>query len=154
MLGSNSRFFYSSTEDLGKTKDIMVNFLINHNTKNSVIDVYIEAFDYFTNYPYKFDGATILKDVKVVPNLDIFAMLHDYIYVFFNTSVNIKDKTKSDFIYSKEMERCGLPTSVSWFRFSLLILTHFIFTPYELIRGKRMSNKQRSDFKKLNNKFK
>lgn len=153
MLGSESDFFYSNNEELDIKKNLMIEFLKNHKTSDEVVGIYKDAFDYFIKNPENFDGATILKDVKVVPNLDIFAMLHDYLYIYLNVSVNWKYKFIADKIYAEEMERCGLPWEVTWVRFSLLLLTHLLFTPYEYLRGKRMNNIQKFYFIKLYSKF-
>lgn len=154
MLGSESRFFFSDEDTLEKTREVMVNFLKLHKTNPEVINIYIKAYNYFIKNPSRFDGATILKDVKIIPGLDIWAMLHDYMYINFNVAVNWKYKFISDKIYSEEMERIGLSWEVTWVRFGLLLITHLLFTPYEIIRGKRMNNTNKFNFLKIYSFFK
>jgi hypothetical protein len=68
--------------------------------------------------------ATIVKDLKVYLTL-IFMMLHDYLYVKYNVSVNVKYKWYADLIYAKEMERMG--SASTWSRFIGLTLFGGLF---------------------------
>jgi len=150
MLGSESNFFSSDKETLDYIKGEMVHFLKLHKTKTSVIDLYVEAYEFFIEHPKKFDGATVLKDVEIIPNLDIWAMIHDYMYIKFNVAVSWRLKYYADIIYTLEMERMGISYSTTWVRFVLLLLiSHLLFTPYELIKGKRITKQQRIDFNKI-----
>lgn len=153
MLGSKSDFFFSPKEKLEKTKKVMIDHLLLHNTSDDIINIYLDAYDYFITNPSQYDGTTILKDIEVIPDLDIWAMLHDYLYVRFNVSVNFKQKYYSDIIFTKELERMGHSWEVSWIRFGLLTLSGIFFTPYQFIKGKRMSKEQRKDFKNICNLF-
>lgn len=154
MLGSESDFFKSNEETLLSVKSFMIIFLNKHKTDYDVIKFYEEAFDYFVENPDDFDGTTILKDVKIIPNLDIFAMIHDYMYVKFNVSVNLKYKFICDKIFSLEIERCGLPWEISWVRFGLLTLSTIVFTPFKYLTGVRMNGDNKKEFVKTIKKFK
>jgi len=153
MLGSKSDFFKSNEETLVSVKNFMIVFLNKHKTNKDVIKFYEEAFDYFVEYPDDFDGTTILKDIKVIPNLDIFAMIHDYMYIKFNVSVNLKYKFICDKIFSLEIERCGLPWEISWVRFGLLTLSTIVFTPFKYLTGVRMDDKQKIELSEIIKSF-
>jgi hypothetical protein len=149
MLGSENKFFYSDVDRLIKTKKLMVDHLKIHNTDKKMIDLYELAYDYFVLNPEKYDGATVLKDMLIIPGLDMWAMLHDYIYIMFNVAVSWKYKFYADKMYAEEMERMGHSWEVTWVRFGLLMITHLLFTPYELIRGKIMNSNQRYLFSEI-----
>jgi len=154
MLGSKSDFFHSDEDILIKTRNFMIYFLKMHKTKKGVINLYLEAYEYFILNPNEFDGATLSKDIKVIPNLDIWAMLHDYLYIKYNIAVNWKLKYYGDVIYALEMERLGISYGTTWGRFILLVLSQIIFTPYQLLKGKRMDSEQKSGFMNIIKKFK
>lgn len=149
MLGSKSDFFFSSEEVLKKTKKDMLNYLELHNTNEETIKLYLDSYNFFIKNPTKFDGATILKDVEVIPNLDIWAMIHDYMYIHYKAAANFKYKYYSDYIFSKELERTGQSWEVSWVRFGLLTLSGILFTPYTYLSGKRMSDENKADIYNL-----
>lgn len=155
MFGSKSDFFKQDTETLFKKRRGLENILRDIWERNDeVVKFYLEAYDYFVLNPDDFDGATIIKDVKVIKGLDIWAMIHDYLYIKYNVAVSWKYKYLADLIYAKEMEIMGQSAFVSWGRFGLLIIFgHLIFTPIELIKGKRMNEKQRNIVMDLYNKF-
>lgn len=153
MLGSKSEFFFSDEQILRDYRKELIRQLEIYGTKKEIITFYMDAYDYFCVNPNEYDGTTILGDVEVIPNLDIWAMLHDYMYIEFNVASNIKFKFYSDKLYAKEMERMGQSWEISWVRFSLLSLSTIFFTPYQLIIGKRMSNKQKKDFLEIYNTF-
>lgn len=88
---------------------------------------YIEAFDFFIDHPDKFDGATIVKDLNDLPNLDLDAMLHDYQYIK-GANKDFVKKWKSDFEYIKNMEKNG--KGIRLFRLFLLTITGILYVPY------------------------
>ena len=49
--------------------------------KMSDISDYLTAFDYFVEHPTEFDGATIVKDLVDIGELDLDAMVHDYCFI-------------------------------------------------------------------------
>lgn len=153
MLGSKSDFFKSNDNTLMSVKIFMVKFLKEHKTSDDIIKLYEDAFNYFIVNPDDFDGTTILKDVKIMPNLDIFAMIHDYMYIKFNVASNLKYKFICDKIFSLEIERCGLPWEISWVRFGLLTLSTLIYTPYRMLSGDNMSDEDKIEFNNLIKKF-
>lgn len=151
MFGSKSDYFNQDSAILKENREHLEEILRDIWDRNeNVIKLYLDAYDYFTLNPKRFDGATIVKDVKIIKDLDIWAMIHDYMYIIYNVSVSWEYKYYSDLIYAKEMEIMGQAAIVSWGRFAgLIFFGHLLFTPYQLLIGKRMSKKQRKDFYKL-----
>lgn len=88
---------------------------------------YKKAFNYFRAFPFKFDGATIVKDLNDLPNLDLDAMLHDYEYLC-GANKSFVRKLNADFDYIRNMEKNGKGIRVV--RFILLTLIGLIFVPY------------------------
>jgi len=78
MLGSKSKFFYQSKYKLKAKKEQLIRVLIDFDIKD--IYKFMDAFDYFCQYPEKFDGATIVKDLETIKGLDAAAMVHDWEY--------------------------------------------------------------------------
>ena len=89
---------------------------------------YLKAYDFFCKYPDKFDGATIVKDLDDIPELDLNAMLHDYRYI---TDFGVIKKFKWDWEYLQGMNKLGKGYRIG--RFFGLILSSVVFTPYKLI---------------------
>ena len=127
MLGSKNNTFYKSKTDLDNLYyDMDVLLRIKGRSDNDVLK-YKRAFNFFRTFPFKFDGATIVKDLNDLPNLDLDAMLHDYEYLCGANKSFIR-KWKSDFHYIRNMEKNGKGIRV--FRLILLTLTGIIFVPY------------------------
>jgi len=89
--------------------------------------LYKKAFLYFRSNPYKFDGATIVKDLNDLPNLDLDAMVHDWQYLTGANKSFVK-KYKADLYYIRNMEKNG--KGIRIVRFLLLTLIGIIFVPY------------------------
>lgn len=132
---SKSKFFEQSREALLEKCQLLELVLKDRNvskkTRNEILDIY----DIFKNYPtiYKFDGATIVKDLNDLPNLDLDAMYHDFQYIFEGANRNFIKKFKSDLKYIKNMEKNGKGIRVT--RFILLTLSGIIFVPYSIIKN-------------------
>lgn len=99
----------------------------------SDISDYLNAFDYFIRHPNKFDGATIVKDLVDIGELDLDAMVHDYDYIH-GANRNFIKKWKADIKYIKNMERNG--KGIRIFRLFLLTIIGIIFVPYCFIKYK------------------
>lgn len=127
MLGSKNNTFYKSNEYLNGLYSNMnlLLFLKGRNEKD--IKDYQNAFQYFQRFPFKFDGATIVKDLNDLPNLDLDAMLHDYEYLK-GANKDFVKKWYCDIRYIKNMEKNGKGIRVV--RFILLSLIGLIFVPY------------------------
>lgn len=118
----------------------------------SEIGIYLKAFDYFTEFPNNYDGATIVKDLCDLPNLDLDAMLHDYQYDFYGSAKSFKTKFYSDWIYAKGQERKGKGSYSSFSRFLGLCVIGIFFVPYSYLKRRNQSNNTKAikeDFKKL-----
>jgi hypothetical protein len=132
MLGSTNTFFNAhSKEELKKLKIEMRELLSIKGRGDVEIREYEIAFDFFDEYPWKYDGATIVKDLVDIRTdkgyLDVDAMLHDYQYVN-GANKSFKLKWRADLKYIKNMEKNGKGTRV--FRMILLTLIGIVFVPY------------------------
>ena len=106
-----------------------------HIKERNISDIsdYLNAFDYFTVHSDKFDGATIVKDLVDIGELDLDAMVHDYDYIN-GANRNFIKKWKADIKYIKNMERNGKGIRV--FRLLLLTIIGIVFVPYCFIKYK------------------
>lgn len=151
MLGSHSHFFTQEKEILEKRRNQIIFFLKDiWNREEHVINFYLKAYDFFCENPDQFDGATIVKDLSIIPNLDIWAMIHDYLYLRYKVSVNIKYKWYADLIYALEMEKMGCAAYSTWTRFTgLTVFAGIFFTPIQYLKGKRMSKEDKLELVEL-----
>lgn len=88
-------------------------------------DLLFKAFDYFSNNPEKFDGATIVKDIHTINGLDLPACRHDYDYIH-NDWFSIKGfvmKFIYDWNYAKNYELFRVSSQTAYFRCILLWLS-------------------------------
>ena len=83
-------------------------------------------------HPSEFDGATIVKDLVDIEELDLDAMVHDYEYIN-GANRNFINKWKADIKYIKNMERNGKGIRV--FRLFLLTIIGIVFVPYCFIKN-------------------
>lgn len=127
MLGSKNNTFYKTRTELDNLYTNMVLLLFLKGRNEEDIKDYQSAFKYFQRFPFKFDGATIVKDLNDLPNLDLDAMLHDYEYLK-GANKNFVKKWYCDIRYIKNMEKNGKGIRVV--RFILLTLIGLIFVPY------------------------
>ncbi len=108
MFGSENYFFKQGKDVLGgKRKQLQFILKEVWDRSDEVTSFYLKAFDFFVENPNEFDGATIVKDLNIMPDLDIQAMIHDYIYITYNVSSDVHYKFKADLIYAHEMEKMG-----------------------------------------------
>jgi hypothetical protein len=143
MLGSKNNFFFQSPIILNaKRKDVEdLLFIKGYNEKQ--IDIYLQAFDYFTVKPKDFDGATGVNDLVDVhgsfghDGLDLDAMLHDWHYLYFKAGSHFTYKKKVDEIFREGIRRKGKGKANAKNRFKgLLILSPFIIFRSRKIYGK------------------
>ncbi len=125
MFFSKDNTFYKSKEELEYLLNDIIKILTIKKNKN--IEQYIIAFNYFVNNPSKFDGATIVKDLVDIGELDLDAMVHDYEYIN-GANRNFIKKWNADIRYIKNMEANGKGIRV--FRFLILTLLGIFFVPY------------------------
>ena len=127
MLWSKNNTFNKSKLDLDNIYSNMSILLHLKGRNEKDIKDYQIAFKYFRTFPFKFDGATIVKDLNDLPNLDLDAMLHDFEYLK-GANKSFSKKYKADIRYIKNMEKNGKGIRVV--RFVLLTLVGIIFVPY------------------------
>ena len=92
---------------------------------------YLIAYDFFCVNTEEFDGATIVKDLNDIPELDLNAMLHDYRYI---TDFGAIKKFKWDWEYLQGMNKLGKGYRAG--RYIGLLISSIFFTPFKLIKGK------------------
>lgn len=127
MFGSKNNTFYKTRHELDDLYANMTMLLFLKGRTENEIWKYKRAFTYFCTFPHKFDGATIVKDLNDLPNLDLDAMLHDYEYLC-GANKDFKRKFKADFDYIRNMEKNGKGIRV--FRLILLTLSGILYVPY------------------------
>ena len=133
MFWSRDDTFKKSKTELDILRKNIKAYLHIKERKMSDISEYLNAFDYFRNKPDKFDGATIVKDLVDIGELDLDAMVHDYDYIN-GANRNFIKKWKADIKYIKNMERNGKGIRV--FRLLLLTIIGIVFVPYCFIKNK------------------
>ena len=125
MFYSRNSFFKQSVEIL-IVKRTEVELLLEY--KEIKPDKYLEAYNYFCKHTSAFDGATIVKDLNDIPELDLNAMLHDYRYI---TDFGVLKKFKWDYEYFQGMNDLGKGYRLG--RYIGLLFSSIFFTPYKLI---------------------
>ena len=133
MFWSRDDTFKKSKTELDILRKNVKAYLNIKERKMSDISDYLNAFDYFTVHSDKFDGATIVKDLVDIGELDLDAMVHDYDYIN-GANRNFIKKWKADIKYIKNMERNGKGIRV--FRLFLLTIIGIVFVPYCFIKYK------------------
>ena len=133
MFWSRDDTFKKSKTELDILRKNIEAYLHIKERKMSDISDYLNAFDYFTIHSDKFDGATIVKDLVDIGELDLDAMVHDYDYIN-GANRNFIKKWKADIKYIKNMERNGKGIRV--FRLLLLTIIGIVFVPYCIIKNK------------------
>lgn len=151
MLGSKNDFFQQEMGVLIEKLEQVKLYLKIKGYSAVEIDIYTQAYNYFCIKIFEFDGATILKDLEDLPNLDLDAMLHDYHYIVYHAGTNFKYKWKADWIYFKGIERKGKDNIAGFFRFILLKIISIGFVPYAYFKRGKMSELQKNNF---NNDYK
>lgn len=148
MLGSKNIFFQQEIGVLfDKLEEVKLYLKIKGYSENE-IEIYTKAYNYFCIQIFEFDGATILKDLNDLPNLDLDAMLHDYHYIVYYAGTNFKYKWKADWIYFKGIEKKGKDNISGFLRFVLLTVIGVWFTPYAYFKRGRMNSLQKNNLNK------
>lgn len=135
MLGSKNDYFKRKPKDLLKSRHDVIEVLKLLDRSKSDINLYLEAYDYFTTNPSEFDGATVVRDLFIIKGkgykLDVDAMLHDYEYIN-GANKSFRLKHNADIRYFTNMRRNG--KGVQLFRLSLLIITGIFYVPYNKLK--------------------
>lgn len=142
MFWSRDETFFESKIELSILRLKIQKFLKIKNRSHDDIELYLSAFDYFRKYPDKFDGATIVKDLVDIGELDLDAMAHDYEYLMGANRSFVK-KWKADYRYIQNMEKNGKGIRV--FRLFLLTVIGILFVPYCWIKYQIKRRKKSSD---------
>ena len=153
MLGSSNKFFFQDKEILDKHYLDLLYLLDIWKVPQPIKKLYIDSYLYFVTHPNEYDGATIVNDLTIIPGLDIWAMVHDYLYIVFNVAVNPKAKWLADLLYIKLMRYFKVSWGASWLvRFGGLFISTlpFMFREY-VIKGKRYTKENKKDFTELIN---
>ena len=127
MFWSKDDTFKKSKNDLDSLRINVEAILYLKGRKSYEVSEYLKAFDYFVEHPTEFDGATIVKDLVDICELDLDAMVHDYDYIH-GANRNFIKKWKADIKYIKNMERNG--KGIRIFRLLLLTIIGIVFVPY------------------------
>lgn len=140
-------FFKQNKTELSRKRELLILYFRSQEMDEQRVEWYFKAYDYFTENPTKFNGATGVKDLHHINGLDINAMLHDYFYEVLKVASNFYYKYYADFIYGKEKERTGRG-SLSWVRFVGVTIAGVYFIPKSLLIRGFMSNleKQQMNF--------
>lgn len=127
MLFSRNSFFKKEKGTLRIKLRLLLEVLKDAQVKD--IERFKLAYDYFTYFPEDFDGATIVKDLDTIRDLDAPAMVHDYEYLVNKVWKNPINKFKADLRYAQDIEKLGNSSLTAYFRFILLVLS----TPFYYI---------------------
>jgi hypothetical protein len=129
---SKSTFFLKSKEELAKKWYLLEITLIDFKFTEHEIKGFKNAYNFFLENPYEFDGATIVRDLNTINELDAPAMLHDFKYIF---SRGIKHRLKYDKEYLDNMIKLEVHPISAYLRFGLLIFLNIsgIYFLYKLV---------------------
>ena len=113
---SSSDFFLQN--NLSEKINLLENILKDYGFSNLRKYYIINCFKYFRLYPKEFDGATIVKDITQIKNLDVPAMAHDFAYI---NAKNIKDRLRADWNYAQDYRQFDVPWTIAYSRMALLM---------------------------------
>jgi len=116
---SSSLYFYNTKEKLQDNLNLVISLLKNYQFSNLDIIRITESYNYFIEYPEEFDGATIVKDITQIRDLDVPAMAHDFTYI---NETGIKKRLKADWQYGKDMRKFEIPWLTAYGRVFLLFI--------------------------------
>lgn len=136
---SSNNYFRQDPFILKENRKKVDEYLVLKGYELSERDFYIRAYDHFIYFPEDFDGATMTEDLPDIENLELAAMLHDYIYVKYKASGSFKYSWISDRLMRMEMRRMGKSSWNTGVRFVLLIFKAPFFVPYTyFFQGRKM----------------
>jgi hypothetical protein len=126
---SNSEFFNQPREILAVKRQLLIMVLNDFEIKD--ISRWLEAYDAFRNYPtyFKYDGATIVRDIDTIFQYDAPAGNHDYGYLMIKNSPYfrwLKESFELDLQYVKDMRALQVDFISAYIRLiGLIILKPF-----------------------------
>ena len=144
LFHSSNNYFRQDPFKLKQNRKKVDEFLTLKGYELSQRDEYLKAYDHMTYFPEDFDGATMTEDLPDIENLELAAMLHDYLYIRYKASGSFKYSWICDKLMRLEMKRQGKSSWNTGARFVLLILKAPFFVPYTyLLKGRRMRPEDR-----------
>lgn len=138
---SSNNYFRQAPAILQANRKKVDEYLILKGYEVDQREIYLSAYDYMTHCPEDFDGATMTEDLPDIENLELAAMLHDYLYVYYRAAGSFKYSWISDKLMRLEMRRMGKSSWNTGVRFVLLLLKAPFFVPYCNIFKNRIMNK-------------
>ena len=124
MIFGKPKIFYLPKENLEIIREDVWTYL---SLKDIMPHYYMKAFEYFVNNPKKYDGATIVKDIKNLHGLDLTALRQDYDYIVSLPKYKGVKWLKAKFIidrkYAKNIEEMNSVLYPAYSRFVGLLLT-------------------------------
>ena len=137
-------FFKQSSYELTRKRQLLEYYFKSQEYSEAQKTIYYDAYNYFVNNPFDFDGATIVKDLHHIKGLDINAMLHDYQYIKYKVASSFKYKFLSDYIYAKQMEKQGRGF-YAWIRLIGVTIGGLFYIPKSILTRGFMSKQQKTD---------
>lgn len=140
-----SSFFKKQYWELLEKKLILIYLLNDFNFNKYEVNNFVKAFEFFEEFPDKFDGATVVRDFYILNGLDVCAMIHDYMYVKYNLPVNFLNKIKADYIYCKYLRKFNISWWSVWaVRFCGLVASSPIYAVYKKVKFNQTHTNQDS----------
>lgn len=150
---SANNFFHKNIDFLSEHRKWLIDYLKLYNRPQSIIDVYLWAYDYCVQNPDTYDGATMTEDLDF-NGLEPESMLHDVLYVALKTAGNFKYQYIADLIIKREMELHSKSSIETGKRFYLLLLKTPLFVPYAyLFKNRKMSLEDKLKMQNLKGLF-
>lgn len=150
LFQSSNNYFRQDPFRLKENRKKVDEYLTLKGYELSQRDEYLKAYDHMTYFPEDFDGATMTEDLPDIENLELGAMLHDYLYIRFNGSGSFKYSWIADKLLRLEMRRMGKSSWNTGTRFVLLILKAPFFVPYTyLFKHRRMKRADKDNIQRI-----
>lgn len=158
MINSTNNFFTSNTpEQLSiKRNELLCILKYKKRFNLSYIDGVIIAYDYFCINRTQFDGATLVPDLYDFYDIEISALVHDYIYLEFNVASHLPSKRRADRLYGnmlldfnddKETIRIAKTRKLG------LWISSYAHWFYNQIKRGKMTNQKKIEFNNYIKKF-
>lgn len=158
MSSTNNYFTSQTNEELLEKRKELIQLLKKRFSMNYISGI-LEAYDYFIEHKTDFDGATIVPDLYDFYNIEISALVHDYIYLKFNVASHLSSKRKADNLY-KQMLINFTPLENDYERIKIakrrekgLWVSSYLYWLFNQIKNGRMTKQQRIEFNNYIKKF-
>lgn len=127
LVKSKSDFFKQDRETLAEKRNEVVLLLKLKGLNSREIDEFTDAYDFFCKFTTKFDGATIVKDLHDIRNLDLKALKHDY-RCLIGANRSFRKWIKEAWNYYQDHFKLGNGNQL--LRFIGLLIIGVFFVPY------------------------